>query len=304
MPPDLGLVAHSADADADELAAHGPRDALAQAGLAHAGRPGEAEDRPRHLALQLLHGQELEDAVFHVLEVVVVLVEDRARVGDVDVVLGDDRPGQRHDPVEIGADDAVLGGSRRQLRQPVELTPRLLVDLLGQVGLVDALAQLVDLGLGLVGLAQLFLDGLQLLAQHVLALVLVHLRLHLVLDLGAELQHFQLPVHEGGERAQPARQVGLFEQLLLVLGLEAHGRGDEVAERRRVVDAGGRHLELVGQIGHQGDDLGVDRHQVALEGLQLGAGFDHVGQIDDVCPQVGSLVGELARSGCGGCPGR
>ena len=46
-------------------------------------------------------------------------------------------------------------------------------------------AQLVDLGLGLVGLAQLVLDGLHLLAQEVLALALVHLRLHLVLDLAS-----------------------------------------------------------------------------------------------------------------------
>ena len=84
---DLGLVAHSADADADELSAHGPGDALAQAGLAHSGRAREAQYGTGDLALQLLHGQELQDAVLHILQVVVVLVEYGAGVGDVEVVV-------------------------------------------------------------------------------------------------------------------------------------------------------------------------------------------------------------------------
>ena len=138
VPADLGLVAHAAHADADELAAHRPGDALAQAGLAHARRPDEAEDGAGDLGLELLDGQELEDAVLDVFQVVVVLVEHLAAVRDVQVVGGEDRPGQRHDPVEVGADDAVLGGGRGQLRQPVELAAGLLVHLLGQVGLLDA----------------------------------------------------------------------------------------------------------------------------------------------------------------------
>ena len=149
----------------------------------------------------------------------------------------------------------------------------------GRLALLDAVPQLVDLGLGLVGLAQLVLDGLDLLAQDVLALGLVHLRLDLVLDLGAQLQHFQLPVHEGGEPAQPLGEVHLFQQLLLVLGLEPHGGGDEVAEGRRVVDVGGRQLQLVGQVGDQLDDAGVDRDQVALQRLQLRARHHDVGQV-------------------------
>ncbi len=56
----------------------------------------------------------------------------------------------------------------------------------GEVRLVDLIAQFVDLGLGLVGLAELVLDGLELLTEYVLPLVLVHLGLHLVLDLGTQ----------------------------------------------------------------------------------------------------------------------
>jgi hypothetical protein len=45
MPADLGLVAHAADADALELAAHRLRDRMAEARLADPRRPDEAEDR-------------------------------------------------------------------------------------------------------------------------------------------------------------------------------------------------------------------------------------------------------------------
>ena len=49
-------------------------------GLAHAGRPDEAEQRALHLVLQLAHGQVLDDALLDLLQAVVVLVEDPLRL--------------------------------------------------------------------------------------------------------------------------------------------------------------------------------------------------------------------------------
>ncbi len=103
MAADLRLVPHAAQRHAHEPPAQRPGDALAEAGLAHAGRPHEAEDRlarrtcrPSRAAArrarwlcrrrlpgpacallpELLDGQVLEDAVLDLLEVVVVLVQD------------------------------------------------------------------------------------------------------------------------------------------------------------------------------------------------------------------------------------
>ena len=70
--------------------------------------------------------------------------------------------------------------------EPCELAVGRLARLLGQAGRLDPLAQLVDLGLGLVLLAELALDRLELLAQVVLALALLHLGLDLRLDLRAQ----------------------------------------------------------------------------------------------------------------------
>ena len=110
------------------------------------------------------------------LQVVVVGVEDLAGVGDVEVVLGLLRPGQLDQPLQVGADDAVLGGGRGQFLQPRELALGGFAGVLGQFGLLDPLAQLVDLGLLLVPLPQLVLDRFQLLAQEELALAFVDLR--------------------------------------------------------------------------------------------------------------------------------
>ena len=58
---DLGLVVHAAEADADECAAHGAGDRLAERGLADAGRPDEAQDRRLALRRQLAHRQIFDD---------------------------------------------------------------------------------------------------------------------------------------------------------------------------------------------------------------------------------------------------
>ena len=53
------------------------------------GGPAKQRMGPETSLFELLHGQELEHPVLHVFQVVVVLVEDLARVGDVEVVLGE-----------------------------------------------------------------------------------------------------------------------------------------------------------------------------------------------------------------------
>ena len=84
------------------------------------------------------------------------------------------------------------GAMRRQSFQARQLALGLLAHLVGQVGLGQPAAQLFDFRLFRGGFAQLVLDGLHLLAQQVLALLLAHLALRLGGDLLAQLQHLHL----------------------------------------------------------------------------------------------------------------
>ena len=196
VPADLRLVAHTADRDPRVLALQRAGDRLAERRLADAGRADEAEDRARDVAAQLCDGEVFDDPVLDLLQVEVVLVEDLARVGEVEVVLGGLRPGQREDPVDVGANDAVLGRGGGEALEPGQLAVDGLPRVLGQAGRLDPLTQLADLCLLGVALAELLLDRLHLLAQEELALALLHLRLDLRLDLGAELEDLELAIQD------------------------------------------------------------------------------------------------------------
>ncbi len=54
--------------------------AASQRGLAHARRSDEAQNRPLHVRLQTPHRQVIQNAVLHLLQVVVILVENLLRL--------------------------------------------------------------------------------------------------------------------------------------------------------------------------------------------------------------------------------
>ena len=207
---DLGLVADAADRDADELAAERARDRLAERRLADAGRADEAEDRPGDVALQLRDGEVLDDPLLHLLEVVVVLVEDRAAPargrGCPRVVSfqGSVRIQSRY--VRMTPYSAAAGGSFSS-RDELALG-RLAARPRAARARRAARAAPSTSACSRVALAELLLDRLQLLAQEVLALALLHLRLDLRLDLRAELEHLELAAEDRGDRraAAPRRR--------------------------------------------------------------------------------------------------
>src|SRR5262249_12833420 len=137
--------------------------------------------------------------------------------------------------VEVGANDPVLRRRRRDLLEARQLTVDRLADLLRQLELGEPSAQLVQLSLLGVALAELLLDRFQLLAEEELALALLHLLLHLRLDLRAELEPLQLAAEDRRDGAEPRLDVPLLEQRLLLLRLQAQRRSDEVAEAARVL---------------------------------------------------------------------
>ncbi len=291
MAANLGLVVDAAQRHAHELAPERARDGVAQRGLANAGRPDEAENRlaagrrarpgsaglaALPVLLELAHREVLEDAVLDLLQVVVVLVEHGARVGDVDLLAGTDIPGQRDQQLDIRADDRVLRRDRRNLLQPRKLAQGVLIGLFGHVRLLDLLAQLVD-GRGLfVLLAQLLLDGFQLLAQNVLALRLAHLLLGLALNLLAQFQHFQLVCQEVDDQFQLAPRRLDLQDLLAQSQVHLRAAGDEIDDLQRILQVEGGHRQLVGKILDEVDEPLEEVVGGALERLQLDAHLLHV----------------------------
>ena len=237
---------------------------------------------------QLAHGQVFEDALLDVLQAVVVFIQHTAGVADVQFVLAALRPGQAGQPVQPGADDAVLGGGGRQARQALQFAQSFLLRLLRHAGFLDALAELLDFRRLLVAFAQLLLDGLQLFAQEVLALHLFHTGLRFGLDLAAQLQHLQFLAQQGHQMAQLAFQRVDLQQVLRLAQFNAHVGGDGVDQLQRVFhiqrgrnefarDAGhhlGHARELIDYVARQGFNIQFFRpgvlRDLADAGLQPG----------------------------------
>ena len=266
VPPHLGLVAYATQRHAREPPLQGLGDALAERRLPHAGRPDEAQDAPLRLRVEGAHGEVLEDALLHRLQVVVVAVQDLPRGLEVAPVLRGAAPRERGERLEIGPRHVVLGRLGRHLAQPLELAVDDLLRLGRDARLLEATTQLVQLVLALV-LAQLLADHAQLLAQHVLALVLVETRLDLLLDLAPHLEHLQLLAEQLGQPLEALVHLVDREQLRLGGEGQIDVGGDEVGELAGVGDPGEHFVQLFAQVGRDVDDAGELGVHRALERL-------------------------------------
>ena len=197
------------------------------------GGPTKARIGLRISSASVRTGEVLEDALLDLLEAVVVLVEDPGGFLDVELVVGGDVPGQADQPVDVGPDDTDLGRRGGDPAHPVHFLDRPGLDLVGHAGGLDLVAELVDLGLLRVVLAQLALDRLELLAQDVLALGLVHLGLDFGLDPALELEDLDLVGEEVRDELEPLGDVDRLEHLLALLGGHVRAVGDHVGQQAR-----------------------------------------------------------------------
>jgi hypothetical protein len=97
MTANFSLVADAAQADAHELASQRLGNRFAQAGLAGAGRPHEAQHwrtYARRAGCQLAHGNVLQDAFLGLGQSVMATFQHAPRVIHVQIVFADFRPGQ------------------------------------------------------------------------------------------------------------------------------------------------------------------------------------------------------------------
>ena len=242
MAADLRFVPDAAQRHLDELAVNGLGDGPHDGGLAHAGRADEAQDRPAHdrVLLRLVpegqDGQVFDDALLDLLEAVVVLVQDLPGAFDIQVVLGILAPGQVEDPLHIGLGDDDLRAAGRHALHAGELTLHLFFGFVVQ-GQLRGLGPQV-FGQALVRVAQLFLDGADLLPQVVVLLVLVHQLLEPGLDGTLHLGEGRLPVQGKDQLLHPAVGLDLLQDLKAVLILGQDVSRDLVCQGLRVAHIG------------------------------------------------------------------
>src|SRR5258705_7318190 len=192
MATDIGLVMNAAQALADKLAIHRASDTLTERGFSHARRSYETQNRALALGLQLAHGEKFNDSFLDLVETVVILVEDLARLLQIDPLFARDAPRQLNHPVEISADSRVFGGHLRHTLEPGQFPQRFLLGLRRHLCVDDLFSQIAGLHRLAAFFAELFLDRLQLFAQEIFPLRLIHRFLGLFADLFTQFEELDL----------------------------------------------------------------------------------------------------------------
>ena len=241
MAADLRLVADAAERHADELAVERAGDRLADRRLAGAGRPDQGEDRARLLVgldapllTELAHRDVLDDAVLDVLETGVVGVEHLAAGLRVEPLLGADAPRHGQEPVHVAADRLRLGRALPHALEAGKLTLCLLAHVVGHRRLGDLGPELLDDGR--LVLAELLLDRLELLAQDVLPLLVLHAGVDVLADAAPDLHQRQALPLERERELEPLGNVDGLEHLHLLLEGQVGRVAGRVGERAGVGD--------------------------------------------------------------------
>ncbi len=227
---DLGLIAHAAQADADELAPGRARHGLAEAGLAHARRADEAQDRPLQLARALLHREILDNPFLDLLQPVMVGVEHGLGIAQVLLHPAFHPPWDRQHPVEIVAHHRGLGAHRAHVLELLDLALGLFARLFRKLGVGHPLFQFGHLVLALAVFAELLLDRLHLFVEVIFALGALHLALHPGLDLFLDLENAHFALHQAVDLLQPLVDRQRLQKLLLLRHLHTEMAGHEVGE--------------------------------------------------------------------------
>ena len=240
------------------------------------------------LDAQLLHRQVLDDAVLDVLEAGVVGVEHLAGPDRVEHLVRALLPRHGDQPVQVGPDHRGLAGLLAHALEPAELLGCLLLDRLRHAALGDLGAVLLDHRGGV--LAQLALDRLHLLAQEVLALLLLGAVADVFADLLAQLQLGQPLALEADGDLEPLGHVERLEHPHLVLERDVGRVADGVGQRAGLADGAQPGADAVVDAA-QLEDLLDHRAVLALELARAAVDGDVVGRLGDLDAQAAGLVG-------------
>ena len=301
MTADFGFVVHAAQGDTDVFPAQRPCYALAQGGLTHAGRAPQTQDGRTHVPLQFQDCQVFDDAVFHAVQAEMVFVQHLLRMLEVQVVVGQFAPGQVQHKLDVLELDAVVRRGGIELLQAGHFLVEDGAHFLGPLLFIGPAAHFLEL-LTFVH-TQFFLDGAQLVVQVILALLLVDVRFHLLVDFLLDLQQLGLGfqhLQQGQATLVDVRERQQGRTFGKILHLD--GGGDKIHQEMEVFDAAQRADGLLGGEGRRLD------HQAGLflQAVGQDADFALVGigrnaflQITHTAHQIGLIGNHLLQMGQG-----
>ena len=152
---DIRLVPDAAQTEPRQLPVHGLGHGDGHGGLTHTGRAYQTEDLALGIGVQLVDGDELQNALLHRFQAIVIPIQQLPRLLHIRPLTGVLVPRHLQTDVQIVADDGGLRAAEGLLGKPLHLFCQPLMYLLGQMGALDLLCVLRQLLVAVV--AQLML---------------------------------------------------------------------------------------------------------------------------------------------------
>ena len=184
-----------------------------------------------------MHGEIFENPFFDFVQTVVICVQNVFSTLEIQAHLTLSLPRHLHQPVDVGAHHGGFCGHWRHLLELVQLRLGLGHCIFRQTGSIDAFFQLFDFIVTFVTITQLFLNGLHLLIQVVLALAALHLLFNAATDAFFNLQQVDLGIQQGQNVFNTGLQVDDFEDFLLLLDLECHMGSHRIDQTAWLINA-------------------------------------------------------------------
>ena len=175
-------------------------------------------------------------------------------------------PGQIQDSIQIIPQNRGFRGAKGLLFQLVCVFQQLFLLLFPQMQRLNPGNVFLQLRI-LVLFSQLFPDGLYLLTQIVIPLVLVHVGPGFILDLAFQLQHFNFLAKHRNRHFQPFCRIELTEKSCLVLIVQSRILTDGIRQKSIVLT--GQHFQLyhLGRVLRQLCISGIQRIGLPSQGL-------------------------------------
>ena len=253
----------------------------------------------------------LEYALLHLGKSVVIFIKHLLDLLQIEVVFCKFAPGQIEQRFEVVQSDGVLGYLRIHAAEFVNLAGESVRHVFGPLFLHGPGNQRIYF-LFLRVLAQLLLNGLQLLVKEVVALLLLYIGSDFILNLVLQFQQLQLGVHVLKYLAGLFLEVAQLQNFLFLIELDAKIGRDKIQQKVIVVDVLEHHNRFRGNLWRQfynvtgGIAYAADhrpKFQFVLDGIVL--------QCDNTTQHVGLLGLNLLQHetlaalkyGCGGAIG-
>ena len=249
MTADFGFVTDAAEGNALEFSAKGFGDAATEGGFSDTGRANEAEDGATEGVADLADGEKICDAVFHLVEAVMVAVKDCDGFFDVDGIFGECFPGEGEEPVEIVADDHPFGGAGGSTVESADFLEGSFECLFGHAAFFELLAVGVAFFREVIAATEFVLNGAELFAEVVLALGLPDFAFDFGTELGLKFENLEFAGEDANEVGHALFGVEELEEGLFGLGSCGEMVGDCIGELPGILDCGdgfadfGRNLD-------------------------------------------------------------